>query len=157
MTYWYIPIIPCLLLKSPELLWFYHDFPTQKTDFPVIFPWFSHQNSSSFPPRPSVAELLNGPRSTPGCYEARTWTPAASLKFAVGFPPCWSISHNICIFIHIYIYGTPPKISGSKFAIVRSYVLDMNIYIYVYIYTYLWLYVIIYVYLYAMYYIYKEQ
>ena len=31
-----------------------------------------------------------------------------------------------CRWLYIYIYGTPPKISGTKFIIVMSYVLDMS-------------------------------
>ena len=38
----------------------------------------------------------------------------------------YKIPLDVDDYIYIYIYGTPPKISGTKFIIVMSYVLDMS-------------------------------
>jgi hypothetical protein len=108
-------------------------FPLKKQ----IFLWSSHD----FPIKtPRVSPL--GPHRLPSCWMVRAQRQAATrrargLLRQVWISPLDSLHVEayliIYVSLYIYIYGTPPKISGSKFAIVRSYVLDMNIYIYIFV------------------------
>jgi hypothetical protein len=101
-------------------------FPLKKQ----IFLWSSHD----FPIKtPRVSPL--GPHRLPSCWMVRAQRQAATrrargLLRQVWISPLDSLHVEayliIYVSLYIYIYGTPPKISGSKFAIVRSYVLDMS-------------------------------